>query len=857
MPPRIATHSIWPTCLLASSLLASAVGTPVRAQKNAPGLPPNAPAQNLGRFQVAPPPGLALFNRALEATKAGKYAEAERLYRKVVKDAPEAAAAWANLGLLVGRQERIKEAIEFLTRATRVSPETGAFWAQLSAFQLRGKQWKAAELSARKALARDAADLLAVANLSDALFQQRRYAEAAVILKKLSRMEGDPPTDHTEITLILALSGAGKAREALPLAQARSDRRPKDVQSFLLLGDTARRAGDIGTAEKAYRQASNLDPKHPGALAGISVTAAIRGDRTAALKLIDQRLAKEPFRAELYFQKGYIIYSDNTRPPEERLGIAEGAFRRAAALDPKNPQYLTYSGLVLMLRGPYPGLREDEEPPSGVPPYAMAENYLRGALTLNPKLTMARLALGSISEQRRKPAEAIAQYEAVLQYAPKDADAHRGIAGVHYAQGRKAKAYERMETIARLNPTDTQALSELASWYVADKRSDDAEKVYRRVLLRNPKDAPARLALGRMQEERKNLPGAATEYRAAVAGAPTDRNATLLLANVLQLQKKTADAIQVLREFLHRSPENNPIRWQLALLLKESGKTDEALAEMQQLTLKNDDPDRLTYLLSVPRLHLEAKRFDEAISTLLRLQTEHPKEDAIRYLLADAYERSDRKEKAEAVLREMVDRSADPTRRNAPPDPRPRLALAELYERSNAWDEAATLYEDVLRYETMNVTALFALSRVREKGNKPDAAVDFLTVLATANDREPSLPGVGAIHQLYLNQGKLDRYLEFTKALLAKYPENRNARYIRARSLTEGTPDENARREAASLYQAIVESNADDIEARRNLAKEWEALGRKDDAVGAYREILKKRATDTDALASLRRLGAS
>ena len=847
--------------IFAVSLSLVLLALPAHAQKagKAPAKPLPPPEKlgvRLGTVQVAPPPGLALFNKALVETQAGHYAEAERLYKQLLKMEPDAAAAWANLGLIVGRQDRITEATNYIEKAVRLSPETGAFWAQLSAYQLRGQKWDAARQSAQKALSLEPQNLLALATVGDTYFAQKRYKEAVPVLRKLRTLEGSNPTDHTEITLTLALAGSGKASEAVAIAQKRSARLPKDTNSQLLLGDMARRAGNIAVAQSAYKKAAALNPNSPGVLAGLSLTAAAQGDRATALKLVNTRLASDPRNPVLHFQKGYLIYTDTTRPNDERFGEAASAFHQAAVLDPKNALYRAYTGVALMMQGPFPGLRKDEQPPQDTPPFAAAEVMLQGALAIAPHDTLSRLTLASIAERRNQLDNAIAQYRAILVYAPNDRDALRGIAGVLYAQGKKTEAYQQMEEIARRLPKDTQALSELASWYIEDKRVDDARLAYKRVLQRNDRDVPARIALARTFEVDKKPTEAIAQYEAALAADPKSRDSALLLGSLLVEQKKVDEGIAVFRQFLDRVPDDNLVRYQLAQTLRDAKRYDEALPELQNLTLRKDDPNRSIYLLSAPRLLIEQKKYDEAARRLLQLSSEEPNNDEVRYLLADVYEKAGQPEKGEAILLEILNRPPDPTGKPAPLPARPRLLLAEMYERAQKWDDAAAQYEEVLRLNAMQTNALFALQRVREKQAKPDAAAQFLEGLALAGDKEPNLPAVGGVHQLYQENKSWDKWRAFTAQVLAKYPDNRNAIYLRARSLTEQAPDENARREAIALYEKIIKKDANDTEAQRNLARELEALGRKAEATAAYKALLKSQPTDTDAATALQRLGA-
>src|SRR5689334_19179877 len=75
-------HPLLP--LILSAMLLTP-GLPAAAQGGKPSAattPPGAPrGEKVGTVKVGPPPGLALFNRAIRATEERRYDEAERLYR--------------------------------------------------------------------------------------------------------------------------------------------------------------------------------------------------------------------------------------------------------------------------------------------------------------------------------------------------------------------------------------------------------------------------------------------------------------------------------------------------------------------------------------------------------------------------------------------------------------------------------------------------------------------------------------------------------------------------------------------------------------------------------------------------------
>jgi tetratricopeptide (TPR) repeat protein len=120
-----------------------------------------------------------LFERAQSADEAGDIAEAERLYRILMKSDPTDASAPFNLGNLLRTSARNVEAEAALRAATRIDPTFADAWYNLSdLLDEQGRVEAAGEcLRAALRVAPDHAD--AMFNLALLLQRTNQYAEAA------------------------------------------------------------------------------------------------------------------------------------------------------------------------------------------------------------------------------------------------------------------------------------------------------------------------------------------------------------------------------------------------------------------------------------------------------------------------------------------------------------------------------------------------------------------------------------------------------------------------------------------------------------------------------------------------------
>jgi Flp pilus assembly protein TadD len=240
-----------------------------------------------------PPVTMGMFNEALKLTQAKKFAQAEKLYKTIVKADPLASAAWANLALLVAQTpSRNTEAIGYMQKATATSPKSAPFWAQLSSLYSRGKRWKDAEAAAQKAIAVDPKNDLAIANLAGSLFQQNKFKEAAPLLRGLYKKY--PKDRRTEVSLIFALRQSGQAKEALDVARVAVVRMPQDVTALLMKGDVAGQLGLFKEARDAYVEAYNLQPNNIPAGLGSATATMMAGDKEEAYAILTRMTEKYP-----------------------------------------------------------------------------------------------------------------------------------------------------------------------------------------------------------------------------------------------------------------------------------------------------------------------------------------------------------------------------------------------------------------------------------------------------------------------------------------------------------------------------------------------------------------------------------
>ena len=225
-------------------------------------------------------------------------------------------------------------------------------------------------------------------------------------------------------------------------------------------------------------------------------------------------------------------------------------FRRAAELQPHNPQYQTNLGAVCDSLG-------DRD--------RAAECFSR-ALELDPRSTTARYNLANILQSRGRLDEAEAAYRQVLAERPDSPAALLNFAGLLSGQERHYEAQELLERALTLVPDSPHVLSNLGILYRDLGRFADAEACYRNAIRSAPAMAEAHSNLAGLLKEHGRMPEAEAEYQEALRLRPDFAEALAGLGGLYRERADLARAAECYHKAMRLSP--NPLaRLEHAVLL--------------------------------------------------------------------------------------------------------------------------------------------------------------------------------------------------------------------------------------------------------------------------------------------------
>lgn len=244
--------------------------------------------------RAAPSELSRLLQDGVAAHRRGALRRAERIYRDVLRKAPDHPDGVHLLGLVVHQQGRDDEALTLLQRAVALRPDQPAFHNSLGVVQLEQGDLDAA-----------------VASFTAAVALQPRYAEA---LNNLGN----------------AHQHAGRLSAAIDAYDRAVAARPTYAEAYSNRGRALHLAGDLDAAVQSLRQALVLKPGYAKAERYLGDTLAELGRRDEADAAYGRALAASPGDAETLAARA-ALYERASRL-EDAVSVATSALAR----DPGN-----------------------------------------------------------------------------------------------------------------------------------------------------------------------------------------------------------------------------------------------------------------------------------------------------------------------------------------------------------------------------------------------------------------------------------------------------------------------------------------------------------------------------------------
>jgi protein O-GlcNAc transferase len=378
-----------------------------------------------------------MFDAALGHHRAGRLAEAERLYRQVLSVDPKHAPSLHLLGLLAHQLGHHDVAIERIRQAIAVNDRLPEFHH----------------------------------NLGNILREKGRADEAVTCYQRALTLK--PNSIEARNNLAMTLQDLGRLDQAISHYRRALALDPDNAEIHNNLGTALQDQGQLDAAVAAYQRALSLRPGDADALANL-------GNIHRDLGRLDQAVA--------HYQRALELRADSIEIHNclgaalrdlGRLDEAVAHYQRALDLDPSHPGTRINFGAALRDQG-----RLDQ-----------AVAHYRQALRLRPDYAEAHNNLAIALQDQGRLGEAVMHFERALAIRPDYAEAYNNLGLALQDQGRLDEAATRFERALAIRPDFADALYNFAVLLHRQGRIDEAAARHERVLSVKPDHPNAKFGL--------------------------------------------------------------------------------------------------------------------------------------------------------------------------------------------------------------------------------------------------------------------------------------------------------------------------------------------------------------------------
>ena len=295
------------------------------------------------------------------------------------------------------------------------------------------------------------------AELSQAedFIQKKDYAAAEPLLRKV--VSGDATNYVAWFDLGFVENGLDKVDDSIAAYRKSVAAKPDIFESNLNLGLQLAKTGQPD-AEQFLRAATQLKPTSHVA----------EGQERAWLSLAHVIEKTKPDDAVAAFRKAAALQPKDPEPhlaagqlleQQEKFSDAEHEYLQALALDPSSDA-LTGLANISMRGRRFPD----------------AEGYLRKLAALNPQQAAPHVQLGRVLAAQGKNDEAIAELQAGMKLAPADLSVERDLADLYATTGKNDLAEAAYRTLLAAHPSDPELHHELGKSLLLQKKFAEAQQ---------------------------------------------------------------------------------------------------------------------------------------------------------------------------------------------------------------------------------------------------------------------------------------------------------------------------------------------------------------------------------------------
>ena len=595
-------------------------------------------------------------------------------------------------GAFGNRSDYTNKAIDFYRQAMKFDPSASFLSEELTDLYIQAGRIKDA-----------------VSEAEDLLKQNPDNLEARRLLGRIyARLIGDPQQNKVNEDML---------RRAIEQFQKVTEKDPKDIESWLMLGRLDRVNHNSVEAEKAFKKVLDRDANNEEALTGLAMVYSEVGDTKNAIEMLRMVTTKNPNPRTLSALANFYEQTHD-------YTSAMDTWRQALQMDPENSRIKR-------------ALSEDM---LRVDRFDEALKLYTEIAAADPRDTQVQLRLSEIYRQKGDFAKARAAFNKARELDRDNIEVRYDEVNLLEAEGKTDDAIAALRAI--LNDT-------------AKKTYTDAEKNARTTLLER---------LGLLYRNAARYNEAVEAYRQiAQVDANAAARASVEIVDTWRIAKDLNKAQEEAQAALKKFPADRMVKLVHASLLSDQGKTDEAVAALRNLL--TGEKDRETQL-AIAQVYEKGKRFGDmakALDAAEKLSESKSDKQQVIFMRGAMFERTKDYDAAEAEFRKVL--AMDPQNAGAL-----NYLGYMLADRNVRLDEAQTMISKAVQLDPQNGAYLDSLGWIYYRQNRLEEAADYLQRALQKILKDPTVHD--HLGDVYFKQGKIREAVAQWQHSLKEYEAN-------------------------------------------------------------------------------------
>jgi protein O-GlcNAc transferase len=260
--------------------------------------------------------------------KAGRFDEAEKIYRQLLAQDPNSPDALHLMGVLLSQRGQHQPGIDLIRRAIAVYPAGGMYYANLARILVTAQRPDEAIVAYQQAAALQPNDSQAYNDLGNALFTARRVEEAITAYRRAVEIQPDSASAWSNLGNALQVSG--QHAEALDCCKKALAIQPDYVEALGVRGNVLCDLNQLDEAIAEFKKAIALRPDKPEMYNNLGLGLVRRGLYDEAIAAVDKAIALQPEYANAWSNRAKVLRDCS------RLEEAAAAAYRALAISPNH-----------------------------------------------------------------------------------------------------------------------------------------------------------------------------------------------------------------------------------------------------------------------------------------------------------------------------------------------------------------------------------------------------------------------------------------------------------------------------------------------------------------------------------------